>query len=133
MNFSKTSAYALKILSFMADSEKTKFSAIYLHKKLHIPHPYMRQLLTSLSKRGFIKSTRGRKGGFEFSRDIHSIYIADVIDAVEGLDVFNTCIVGFESCPFDHSCPLHNTWTKTRENIIGVLQKTALSDFKKIP
>jgi len=131
MNFSKTSAYALKILSFMADSGKGIFSAQYLHRKLNIPYPYLRQLLTSLSTKGFIKSTRGRNGGFAFASDIRSISVADVIDAVEGLEVFNTCMVGFEACPFDHTCPLHKTWTETRKSIFNVLSRTSLADFKK--
>jgi len=115
----------------MADSGNGMFSALHLHRKLSIPYPYLRQLLTKLSVKGFIKSTRGRNGGFAFAKDIHSIYIADVIDAVEGLEVFNTCMVGFEACPFDHTCPLHETWTETRENIVKVLSKTSLADFKK--
>jgi Rrf2 family iron-sulfur cluster assembly transcriptional regulator len=131
MNFSKTSAYALKVLCFMADSGKGIFSAQYLHRNLNIPYPYLRQLLTSLSTKGFIKSTRGRNGGFAFASDIRSISVADVIDAVEGLEVFNTCMVGFEACPFDHTCPLHETWTETRESIINVLSRTSLADFKK--
>jgi Rrf2 family transcriptional regulator, iron-sulfur cluster assembly transcription factor len=131
MNFSKTSAYALKILSFMADSENGIFSAQYLFKKLNIPYPYLRQLLTKLSVKGFIKSSRGRNGGFAFAKDVHRIHVADVIDAVEGLEVFNTCMVGFEACPFDHSCPLHETWAETRKSIINVLSKTSLADFKK--
>jgi Rrf2 family iron-sulfur cluster assembly transcriptional regulator len=131
MNFSKTSAYALKILSFMADSGNGMFSAQYLNRKLNIPYPYLRQLLTRLTTKGFIRSTRGRKGGFTFSRDIHTIYVADVIDSVEGLEVFNTCMVGFETCPFNHTCPLHETWTETRKSIIDVLNRTSLADFKK--
>jgi len=115
----------------MADSGNGIFSALHLHRKLNIPYPYLRQLLTKLSVKGFIKSTRGRNGGFAFAKDIHSIYVADVIDAVEGLEVFNTCMVGFEACPFDHTCPLHETWNETRKNIIKVLSKTSLADFKK--
>jgi Rrf2 family protein len=115
----------------MAQNETGMYSAKQLYQTLKIPPQYLRQLLTSLSKNGFIKSTRGRNGGFVFAKSTQSIFIAEVIDAVEGLDVFNTCMVGFEKCPFANPCPLHETWTETRQNVINILKITSLAQFKK--
>ncbi len=70
MNFSKTASYSLNILSYMAINENVPMSAAVLHEKLSIPYPYLRQILTTLAKNDFIGSTRGRGGGFRFSRDI---------------------------------------------------------------
>ncbi len=58
MNFSKTASYSLNILSFMAINCENQMSAAYLTKKLKIPYPYLRQILSDLSKSGFIHSTR---------------------------------------------------------------------------
>ncbi|MFC1730052.1 RrF2 family transcriptional regulator [candidate division KSB1 bacterium] len=131
MNFSKTTSYSLKILSFMSEDEDVSYSAKYLHEKLKIPWQYLRQLLTILSKNGFVRSTRGRSGGFILNKKTDQIFIADVVDAIEGLNIINTCIMGFEECPFNQTCALHDTWVETRENILNVLKSNTIANFKK--
>jgi Rrf2 family protein len=129
MNLSKTTSYSLNVLSYMAQNREELCSASYLHEKLNIPHQYLRHILTKLSKSGFINSTRGRNGGFEFSKEINKIYIADIIEAMEGLESFNKCILGFTDCPFDTKCSMHDFWEITRDNIIKELKTKSLADL----
>lgn len=129
MNFSKTASYSLNILSFMAKYQEMKMSAAYLNKKLHIPYPYLRQILANLSKQGFIQSIKGRNGGFCFQRQIEKISLADIIDATDGLDSFRICILGFKECPFDNRCAMHDLWEATRDNFLCILKETTLKDI----
>jgi len=131
MNFSKTASYSLNILSYMATNEDVPMSAAILREKLSIPYPYLRQILTNLSRNNFIKSTRGRSGGFSFSRQISTIYLADIIDATDGMESMNKCILGFNPCPFNNECSMHSVWESTRKNIIKVLKETSLADISK--
>jgi Rrf2 family protein len=131
MNFSKTASYSLNILSYMASNEENNLSAAYLHEKLSIPYPYLRQILTNLSKSGFIHSKRGRSGGFTFSRPKNEISLADIIDSTDGLDSLNKCILGFRKCPFNEECSMHSVWEDTRKGIIKVLKNTTLADLVK--
>jgi Rrf2 family transcriptional regulator, iron-sulfur cluster assembly transcription factor len=129
MNFSKTASYSLNVLSFMATNEDINMSATYLHEKLSIPYPYLRQVLTSLSKSGFIHSLKGRNGGFSFSKDKKEISLADIIEATDGLDTLNKCILGFRECPFNDECSMHSVWEATRNNILTILKETSLADL----
>jgi len=131
MNLSKTTLYALKILHFMATDKKEVYSAKYLHDQLGIPLQYLRQLLTTLSKNGFIHSQRGRSGGFEFLKDPKEIFLAAIIDSIEGLDAFNKCFLNFKECPFDNPCAMHETWQESRKKIIDVLMTTSIENFSK--
>ncbi len=131
MNFNKTTSYALNVLYYMAENENRVCSANFLHEELDIPHQYLRHLRTHLSKSGFIPGRRGREGGFILKKKVNEIYLADIIDSIEGLDVFNTCIMGFSECPFDNECAMHETWIKTRDDIINILKTTSLAEFKK--
>ena len=126
MNFSKTTSYAISVLSYLARHEDEKYSAKKLNEILKIPWPYLRQLLTSLSKSGFIFSTQGRNGGFQLKKAANQIILAEIIDSVEGLEVLGTCIMGFEKCPFDHTCAMHEVWEDTRASILNVLNNTTL-------
>ena len=130
MNFSKTTSYAITVLNFLAEHENERFSAKALNQLLKIPWQYLRQLLTSLSKEGFINSTRGRSGGFSLAKEPGDIYLADIIEAVEGLQIFNICIMGFRECPFDKKCAMHETWEEAKGSIINVLKTTSLETFR---
>jgi Rrf2 family protein len=132
MNFAKTTSYSLNVLSYLAKHENIIMSASYLHEKLGIPYSYLRQVLGKLSKKGFIDSNRGSTGGFVISRDISTIYLSDIIEATEGMDSFNRCIMGFSKCPFNYGCSIHPVWVEMRMNIINVLKKTSLADLIKI-
>ncbi len=129
MNFSKTTSYAISVLSFMADHDNEKYSAKKLHELLEIPWPYLRQLLTNLSKSGFIYSSRGRNGGFQLLKPANQIILAEIIDQVEGLHVLNKCIMGFTNCPFNHTCAMHEVWDETRKSILNILNNTTLNQL----
>lgn len=131
MNLSKTSEYALRILSFMSVNDEDRFTAQLLHKKLKIPHRYLRKLLTNLSKHKFITSSKGKGGGISLSKNPNKIFLSEIIEYTQGLDVFESCIFGFEKCLLAEKCALHDKWNEAREKIKEILRTTSLADIKK--
>jgi len=131
MNFSKTTSYAITILHFLAVHREERFSAKKLNQELGIPWPYLRQLLTALSKEGLIDSMQGRSGGFTLQHDPSGITLNQIVEAVEGKDSFRKCIMGFKDCPFDYQCAMHSVWEDSRKTIQKVLNETTLSNLIK--
>ena len=129
MFLNKTTKYALSILAFMANEPMTLYSAEFLHEKLNIPRRYLRQLLTDLSKHGFITSSRGRSGGFRLSKDAKKLSVADVIDSLEGLENYESCFFGIKNCINDKSCAMHKPWLDIREALFKTLHNTTLYDL----
>ena len=116
----------------MARDEKALFSSQQLHKEIDVPERYLRRLLTDLSKKGFIKSIQGRQGGFTFARDISEIFLIEVADSIDGRTSLDGCILGYESCLFNHACPMHEIWEETKKKVIDTLSKTSLKDIQKV-
>jgi Rrf2 family transcriptional regulator, iron-sulfur cluster assembly transcription factor len=131
MILSKTTEYALSVLAFMATRDVEIFTAESLYQELKVPRQYLRRLLTDLSKKGFVTSTRGRNGGFVFARDLSEINFAQVIYAMEGEDALNTCLLGFTACIVDRPCAMHDQWTDARTKMIETLTNTTLADLKE--
>jgi Rrf2 family iron-sulfur cluster assembly transcriptional regulator len=131
MNFSLTTEYSLRILSFMATSNEDIFSAEFLYSKLKIPRRYLRRLLTDLSKAGFLTATRGRKGGFVFARDISTIYLSEIIETMEGIPESSRCILGFSFCIAGKPCVMHDQWIGAQEKITNVLKGTSLGILRE--
>lgn len=131
MFISKTSEYALRILTYMALNIETQFSAQNLYEELDIPKRYLMRLLTDLSKSGFIKATRGRSGGYVFARSLENICFSEVIDSVEGLLSFEGCVLGNPICPVDKPCAMHTIWEKPRQAFLETIKKTTFADLKR--
>ena len=130
MILSKTSQYAIRVLSYMINSDMQVFSAQYLINNLNIPDKYIRQLLTTLSKKGFIKSIHGGEGGYVFAKNANKIYLVDIIDSVEGTDKYTGCLLGFPECSDGNPCTLHQKWAPVRDQLMDFLQKTTLAEVK---
>ena len=131
MILNKTTEYALTILSYMAISREELFSAEILHIQLDIPRSYLRRLLTDLSKLGFIKSAKGRKGGFVFAKPLKEISLSQIIQTVEGSEVMSSCILGHNSCKEEKPCVMHETWLEAKTKMMDTLSGTTLLDLKR--
>ena len=95
MNFSKTASYSLNILSFMATHEEANMSAAFLHEKLHIPYPYLRQILIRPFKKAVLFTVPEEEVVDLFSKQKEEISLADIIESTDGLESLNKCILGF--------------------------------------
>lgn len=131
MNFSKTTEYALRVLSYMSLNENDLYSAEQLFATLKIPKKYLQRLLTDLARSGFIKSSRGRNGGFGFTRSTDQIFLSEIVASTEGIGWEPKCIFGFGECAFDNSCAMHDIWCDTHSSLASMLKSTSLSDLKK--
>lgn len=129
MEYSRTTKYALQTLSLMAKDRQTLFSADRLHRELKIPKKYLQRLLTKLSKSGIISSTRGKYGGYRFSKRTDRITMADIIHAVEGFRTESRCFFGFSVCILNEPCPMHDAWSRLQRQTVEVLTTTTLADI----
>ena len=131
MNFNKTTTYAFKVLILMAHNDQEDYTSTYLSEKLNIQMQYLRRLLTDLSKAGFIQSKRGKNGGFIFAKSIKNIFLSDIIDAVEGLEKFNSCMLENHDCNKEGKCSFHDAFGEIKNKMTNALKTTSLFDIKE--
>lgn len=129
MNFTRTTSYSIHVLSYMARYDHEKMSASHLHIQLKIPYSYLRTIMGSLTRSHLVDSIKGRNGGFRLGKDKTEIFMADIIEATEGLASLNKCLMGFSECPFNQQCHIHPVWMRMKEEILSILKKTSLADL----
>lgn len=129
MIFTTTTSYALRILILMANSPDKGTNALELHKALNIKLQYMRRVLTTLANKGFVISNRGRSGGFRLAKSPNEILLSDIIDAMEGLENFKGCVLGFKDCRRIDVCKMHSVWMESKNTILATFSNTRLSDL----
>jgi Rrf2 family nitric oxide-sensitive transcriptional repressor len=127
----RTTEYALSILTYMATRGHDTYSAEYLYHELRIPRRYLRKLLTELSKLGFLKSGKGRNGGFFFAKELDEISFADIIRSMEGDHITGRCILGFTACVINSPCLMHDIWNEATSRVNEALTVTTLADMKR--
>jgi Rrf2 family protein len=104
-------------------------SSFDLHAELEIPKKYLQRLLTTLTKRKLIRSARGRTGGYLLASSPKRIVLADIVEAVQGLDRQPQCFFGFAACALDEPCPMHDRWSRHQRAVIRTLSRTRLADI----
>ena len=129
MIFSKTTEYAVRVLTFMASHKKGLYSARYLNDQLQIPYKYLTKLMTNLAKSGYLLSVRGREGGFIINKDPAGLTIADIVESVEGIESFNACILGLPECSEQNPCAMHYVWEKNKKAFLHTLKVTTIAEL----
>lgn len=132
MNFSKTTEYALRILSHMTMDTSKLHRANDMNDTLEIPLRYLRKLLTTLSKSGLLISVQGKGGGYKIGRDLNTIYLFDIVKVTGENRLQNECFFGYTNCTLEYKCAMHDKWATINNNINDVLKSTSLADLKEL-
>lgn len=83
MQISKKSVYAIKSLLYISaykDKRLCTINEIAEHED--IPREYLAKILKELSKKGFLTSFKGVKGGYRLTKSRNEITFLDVIKAI---------------------------------------------------
>lgn len=129
MNLSKTSQYAIRILSYMAVKKQSLYPASLLVKELKISDKYLKHLMTSMAKEGLIVSTRGRHGGFMLKKSPDEIFLNEIINAVDQKEKYDGCILGFDNCSDETPCAVHKDWSKVKHEVDLLFNQTTLKEI----
>ncbi|MBE0571383.1 MAG: Rrf2 family transcriptional regulator [Ignavibacteriaceae bacterium] len=130
--FSKKCEYGMQAVLYLAAREKgTLVSADEISKVLKIPREFVSKILQSLRESGLISSSKGKSGGFSLAKSASRIKLIDVVAAIDGLDMFDSCVLGFQECSPTHPCPVHNTWGSLRTQTYDMLTSETIDKLKE--
>ena len=89
---------------------------------------YLEQLFAKLRRGNLVSSVRGPCGGYQLSRDMQGIQVAEVIDAVnESVDA--TRCQGQGDCHAGDTCLTHHLWCDLSQQIHEFLSGISLADL----
>jgi Rrf2 family protein len=130
--FSKKCEYGLQAMLYLAaENHGEVVSAEAIAKKLNIPKEFVSKILQSLTESGMVYSKKGKSGGFALAKDPNKIYLIDIVAAIDGLSIFNNCVLGFPECSPEHPCPVHDKWGELRTKAYEMLTSQNLADLKE--
>ncbi len=125
--FSKKCEVGLQAVLFLSTQEKGKlFNALEVSKEVKQPKEFVSKMLQILTASGIVGSKKGKNGGFFLAQDPKSVKLIDIVEAIDGLAVFNKCVLGFPGCSVSEPCPVHGTWGKIRDKAYQMLSNETL-------
>lgn len=131
--FSKTCEYALRAVLYIAKrSEQGYKSGIKeIAQEVNSPEHFLAKILQKLSREGLIQSTKGPNGGFYLDREDFNRPLSEIVEAVEGKELFVGCAMGLSYCSETNPCPLHHDFKQIRDNLARVLKTTTIGQFNQ--
>lgn len=129
--FSKACELGLQAVLFLSTREKRIYNAIEVSKELKVPKEFVSKVLQTLTNCGIVGSKKGKNGGFYLAKEPSGIKLIDIVAAIDGLDLFKTCLLGFPGCSSNEPCPVHDKWGKLREEAFQMLSDETLENLKE--
>ncbi len=129
--FSKTCELAFQATIFFSTREEYYvFTAKEIAEKLEVPKEYLAKVLQILTKLEVIGSKKGKNGGFFLNKNKLNLKLIDIVREVDGLEVFEKCLLGYPGCGVTDYCPVHDTWGRIRDEIYQLLENTTLDQLE---
>ena len=128
---SNTSKYAIRAVIYLAlyAGEEKKIGIKQISKELNIPTPFLGKILQTLAKQKLLSSTKGPHGGFGLGKPANEISLIDIVDIIDGQDVFNNCLIRLEDCNDKEPCSMHDKYIEIRKNLMTLFQKEKISEL----
>ena len=130
MIYSRSAEYAIRASLHLGRLEDGKCAmAKEIASDEEIPAHFLAKLLQQLAKKGLLKSQKGPSGGFCLRLKAKDVRLIDIVEAVDGLDHYAKCIVGFPECNDKMGCPMHDSWIALHSRIMDYLRRNTVGSL----
>lgn len=131
MKISTKGRYALRIMLDLALHDSGELIPLKeIARRQEITLKYMEQIITPLSKAGFVASVRGSSGGYRLARKPSDYKIGDILRVMEGPLVPVACLENeTNECPRAEFCPTLPFWQGLSKVINDYVDSMTLEDI----
>ena len=129
MKLNITTQYAVRVMTYIAEDEKDLHSSKEISEELDIPYKSLARIITQLVAGNLVTSLRGRDGGISITRDLKSIKLIEILEAVKEEILDTSCILGMGRCDSITKCALHDQWEEPKIAMLEMFQDTTLEDM----
>lgn len=133
--FNKETEYALRGLVYinLQNLKGMRPGTSEVAKEIDAPPFFTAKILQRLVRSGFLRSLKGKGGGFFFDPEKPDLPIIKLISAIEGERSYSGCGFGLRQCDSEKPCPLHEKYAPIKEAINKLItEETVQSLAEKV-
>src|ERR1035437_3636631 len=131
---SNSCIYGIRAVIYLASQPSLNFKTGIkkISSDLKLPAPFLAKILQQLAKQKILSSSKGPHGGFSFLKDPRKLTLLDIVNSIDGNDIFTRCIIHSGSCEGGDNkvnCALHKDYQKPREELIRLFSNTTIYEL----
>jgi Rrf2 family cysteine metabolism transcriptional repressor len=133
MRLTSRSEYALLALVYLARQDPEEFISVEtIANAQGIPPRFLEQIMTVLKHGRYVRSAKGRLGGYRLAKPPDQISLAEVIRLFDGALAPTESVSRYfyESTPIEHEVSLLAVFQDIRDTIARKLESTTLADVR---
>ncbi len=129
--FSNSAKYAINAVLYLAIHSKgsEKILARDISGSISVPKAYIAKLLQELVRHDIISSERGPKGGFYLTEANRKVPMIQIVEMIDGEELFKSCVLGLAHCNEAKPCPLHEKISPYRWSLLTALEYNTIQDY----
>ncbi|MEE9408823.1 MAG: Rrf2 family transcriptional regulator [Polaribacter sp.] len=130
--FSKTCEYGLRAVIFIAQESKIdkKVGISTISEAIGSPQAFTAKVLQQLTKHKIVQSIKGPNGGFFIAeQNLKTIALSNIVEVLDGDNIYTACGLGLNQCNDKKPCPLHFKFIEIRNNLKVMLETTTLLEL----
>jgi len=131
---SKKSKYAINALLYISrhKDEERPILAAEIAENERIPHKFLEAILLDLKNAGYLRSKRGRRGGYFLNRKPEEVSLARVMRLFDGpiallpcvsLNYYERC----EECKDEKTCGIRAVFLLIRDQTLETLEENSMA------
>lgn len=130
--YSRSCSYAIRAMSRLAMIRPDGFVSLNdVCQGSDLPKTFVAKIFGELTQAGMLASAKGPGGGFALVAKADEITLLSIIDAIDGLGLYNQCIVGLDRCDDRQPCSQHDHFKPIRKMILSYLGSTTLDQMSE--
>lgn len=132
MKISTKGRYATRVMLDLAEHEGENFISLKeIAGRQEISVKYLEQIISILSKCGYVISSRGSAGGYRLAKKPEEYTIGDILRAAEGSLAPVFCVDGDFQCDRKESCHTCSFWKGLYAAVNQYIDSVTLADLIK--
>ncbi len=131
MKISTKGRYALRLMLDLAMDESGEYVTVKsISERQGISGKYLEQIVSALSKAGYVKSSRGAQGGYKLARPAEEYTVGSILRLIEGSLSPVACLDDKPNCcPRSANCATLDLWRRIDKAVGDVVDNTTLADL----
>jgi Rrf2 family protein len=129
MKFSKSTELAIHGLWLLASKRPGLLLISKMAAAQGVSESYLAKIFQKLARKGLVRSTRGKRGGFTLAKEPKEISVADVVRAVEAEEPLYDCMDENRGCRGRAGCLLRQVFDRAERRMFTALEETSLADL----
>lgn len=132
MQITRQADYAVRAVLYLAElGPGARASTAQIAEEQRIPATFLAKIISQLSAAGILRAVRGARGGVTLARPPHEVSLLEIVEAIDGPVMLNSCTSDPDQCPLGEDCSVREVWCDAQADLVRRLAETKFGQLMR--